>query len=247
MRANRPCNLAVLLVLAVSAGPSRCAEPLSEDRLYDRAVRASAWVVVKQESGAAILVDAEERLLVTNYHVVKDAEEVAVIFPQFVHGRVIDDRDFYWKNWKRLAATGRVIHRNVRCDLAVIQVDQLPSSARPAGFANRPIRPGDKVFRVGSPGAAGEAWQGAQGVVQSVGMHRLRYHSGQVASCSMVEDDAPPVPGHSGAGVLNAEGEIAAIHAAGEDSTGWSMGVEARVVEQFLKEARASAPTAPVR
>ena len=91
---------------------------------------------------------------------------------------------------------------------------------------------------MGSPGAKDEGWDLATGVVKKVRTHALRYHEGQYVLCRMVENDAPPIHGHSGSAVLNADGDLVAVHAAGEDATNLSMGVEESVVKKFLEEGR---------
>ena len=231
-------KVAALLVFLVLVVPGRSAEEPADDRVYDRAIRAAAWVMLPKSSASACLIDADAHLLLTNYHVVQDADEVQVIYPLYRRGRLIDDHDFYWRNWKQFATDGRVIHRDKTHDLALIQVDHLPASARALEFAAKAVEPGETVCRVGSPSAKDEGWQLTKGVVKKVATHSLRYKSGQYVLCRWVENDAPPIHGHSGSAVLNADGELVGVHAAGEDATNLSAAVEESVVKKFLEEGR---------
>jgi S1-C subfamily serine protease len=226
------------LALLVLAGRSSAGAP-SEDQLYDRAVRASAWILTDKESGSACLIDADDRLLVTSYHVVLDDDTVTVVFPQFVRGRLIDDRGYYWKNGRRLGTPGRVIYRDARRDLALIQVDRLPDSSRALVLAERPVEPNEFVYRV-STGNTNDAFRLVKGTVKQVRVRGMHYPSGQDVRCLIVESDAPPIAGHSGAAVLNADGDLVGVHSASEDASNvTSLAVEAGVVRAFLKEGRA--------
>ncbi|MCG9129297.1 hypothetical protein JT359_17045 [Candidatus Poribacteria bacterium] len=75
---------------------SRPRPELSVDEIYNKTVRSLIWVVSDKFQGSGVLIDADLRLAVTNLHVVKDNDEVAIFFPvRDLHGVLIDERDFY--------------------------------------------------------------------------------------------------------------------------------------------------------
>jgi S1-C subfamily serine protease len=246
MRAALARTRAALLPLAllVLAGRSSAGAPPA-DQLYDRAVRASAWILTEKAAGSACLIDADDRLLVTSYHVVREEDMVTVVFPQFVRGRLIDDPGYYLKNRRKLGMTGRVIYRDARRDLALVQVDRLPDSSRALALAGRPVEPNETVYRV-STGSTDDAFRLVTGTVKQVRLRSMHYPSGQDVRCRVVESDAPSIAGHSGAAVLNADGDLVAVHAAAEDETySTSLAVEAGVVKGFLEEGRAKLEPEP--
>jgi S1-C subfamily serine protease len=197
--------------------------------------------------GSACLIDADDRLLLTNYHLVTDEDAVTVVFPQFDHGRLIDDREYYWKNGRKQGTPGRVIHRDETRDLALIQVDRLPESAKALALAERPVEPEATVYRV-STGNTNDAFRMIKGAVKRVRLRKLTYASGQVVRCRIVESDARPIAGHSGAAVLNADGELVGIHAAAEDeSNETSLAIEVGVVKEFLEDGRAKLEREPAK
>jgi serine protease Do len=242
MRPSLSRQSAALLVLAMLMLPGRASAVTAEERLYNRAIRSSAWIITKNSCGSGCVVDADNRLLLTNYHVAQEEAEVAVVFPQFAKGRLIDDRAYYWKNWQKLSVRGQVIHQDQKRDLALIQVSRLPATARALKLATATPRPGDAVYRIGSPGADNECWRLVQGEVTKVGTYTMQYPSGQVVSCRIVHSNVPPIAGHSGSAVINDRGELVAIHAAGGGGSELSLSVAASVVRGFLEEGREAGP-----
>src|SRR5438874_13467816 len=96
------------MILILVATASMAAEPASgdEDSLYRRCLRSSVWVVTVQNKqpdkqldlsndgprlgqirqfsiGSGSLIDLEQRLVLTNSHVVGDSEKATVFFPLY--------------------------------------------------------------------------------------------------------------------------------------------------------------------
>ena len=193
-------KLFVLAMLLALASQVRAQDP--SPGLYVKALDASGWVIGKASSGAGCLVDGPHRLMLTNYHVIQEEETVHVAFPVFTGETVIDNRDFYWKNWRLLSIGGKVIHRDKKRDLALIQLDSLPRTAVPLKFADDVPRGGERVFRVGSPGADRECWLLTEGKVRELTQINLTYPSKQRVIARAVVSELPGTNGHSGAAVL---------------------------------------------
>src|SRR5688572_12334670 len=98
--------------------------------IQDKLLRATGWVVAPKSAGAGGLIDASRRLMLTNYHVVKEENEVKVVFPAFNNKGLIRLKDYYWKNWQKQGIRARVLHRDKGRDLALIQLDSLPGWVR---------------------------------------------------------------------------------------------------------------------
>ena len=207
-------------------------------KLYVKALDASGWVIGKASSGAGCLVDGPNRLMLTNYHVVQEEETVQVAFPVFTGETVIDNRDFYWKNWKLLSLGGKVIHCDKKRDLALIQLDTLPRTAVPLKLADQLPRVGERLYRVGSPGADRECWQQTEGKVRELTKINLTYPTKQNVIARAVVSELPGTNGHSGAAVLNGQGELVAVHAAKEDARSLSVSIDVNEVRAFLAEGR---------
>src|SRR2546423_581365 len=103
--------LAFVALLAARTANGRAGEPAAG--LHERAVRSAGWVATDKKSGAACLIDRENRLLLTNYHVVEENDDVLVAFPVYDgQGRLTADRQYYWDNFWRLKVKGKVLRRD---------------------------------------------------------------------------------------------------------------------------------------
>ncbi len=227
--------LGMWLALAL---PARVQAEDAAARLYGKALDSSGWVIGKGSAGAGCLVDGPNRLMVTNYHVVKDQDQVSVAFPVFVGDMLVADRDFYWKNWKILSVSAKVIFRDETRDLALIQVDSLPRTASPVTFAEKLPKVGERIYRVGSPSADQECWLQTEGNVRELKKVDLTYPSKQHVAATAVVSELPGTNGHSGAAVLNERGELVAIHAAKENARSLSVSIDVNEVRAFLTAGR---------
>lgn len=161
----------ILLILSMifglpNVGYSQVDE-LNVDYIYDKVVASLVWIVNPDDrvQGSGVLIDKELRILVTNYHVTKDNESVIVFFPlRDWSGKLIEDRDFYMnKNnfgvLKRLgySTTGRIIAKDPEIDLAIVQIQELPETAREIEYnfsysVHHSMSRGDMVQIFGNPG-----------------------------------------------------------------------------------------------
>jgi S1-C subfamily serine protease len=83
-----------LTLFAACAATIRAQGPASD--LYARTLRGTALILTPTGSGTGWIIDLEQRLVVTNEHVVGKHEQVEVVFPiQDAHGRPIAEFDFY--------------------------------------------------------------------------------------------------------------------------------------------------------
>ena len=86
---------------------------LADEKIYNQTLRSTAWVLAKTgdgtSSGTGVLVDADRKLLVTNFHVVGEARGTVIFFPDTSGSQVINDRDHYLRNVRRLGVRGQVV------------------------------------------------------------------------------------------------------------------------------------------
>src|SRR5438552_1498384 len=97
---SRRCSLGrmVLIGLCLAVLPALA---VAEESVYKKGVKSTVWVVqpaggTRFRMGSGSLIDAQKRLILTNYHVVTDQKDVVVFFPVFdTKGNPIQDRDKY--------------------------------------------------------------------------------------------------------------------------------------------------------
>jgi 2-alkenal reductase len=143
--------------------------------------------------------------IVTNYHVVEDAEIVKVIFAD---GR---------------SAQAEVIGGDPDADLALLQVDLSAAELRPLVLGDSDtLKVGHLTFAIGNP--FGQDFTMTTGIVSAVG----RTISGRNSSFSIpevIQTDASINPGNSGGPLINRQGEVIGINTMIVSDTGSSSGV----------------------
>jgi len=146
-------------------------------------------VVVENGEGSGVIVDADT--VVTNAHVIGDADEAQVVLA----------------SGRRLDATVEAI--DPRTDLALLS---LPGEDLPAAtFAEELPRVGELAIALGNP--LGFEKTVTAGIIS--GLHRAVPSSGQTpALIDLIQTDAPISPGNSGGALVNARGEVIGINVA---------------------------------
>ena len=139
--------------------------------------------------GSGVLISADGKIL-TAAHVVQTADVASVEFPD---GREI---------------IARVISSDVRSDVALLQLKEIPKGIEPAalGDSNK-IEVGDQVFVIGAP----------YGISQTLtaghlsGRHCLNSNDESSTSVEFLQTDAAVNGGSSGSPVFNLNGEVVGI------------------------------------
>ena len=152
-------------------------------------------IVPGTAQGSGIVLDNDGRV-VTNAHVVDEAEEVQVLLPS---GRLVE---------------GTVLGADVRRDVAVVQLVETDESVKVATFApSDRIRVGQLAVAVGSPFELSQTV--TAGIVSAVGRVVPSYgcqvggtRSAKCADVSMLQTDAPINPGNSGGPLADRTGRV---------------------------------------
>ena len=157
------------------------------------------------------MIDLDQRLLVTNEHVVTAHAQVEVVFPlPSKDGRPVAELAHYREHARRAVAD--VIDADGRRDLAVIRLREKPPAGTVAlKVAAREPRPAERVHSIGNPSLSSALWVYSTGSGRQVYAKEWRYGSGPMRSARVVETQSPINPGDSGGPVVNDAGEIIAV------------------------------------
>ena len=164
--------------------------------------------VPEASHGSGIVFDDGGRI-VTNAHVVDDADEVVVSLP---NGRQI---------------VAEVVGFDVRRDVAVLQLTEPDNSLVPAVFAfTEDVQVGQLAVALGSPFDLDRTV--TSGIVSAVGRVIDSYgcqlgFGAECAGVSMIQTDAPINPGNSGGPLADREGRVIGMNTAIQ-STGLTIG-----------------------
>jgi serine protease Do len=154
---------------------------------------------VLRASGSGFIV-SPDGLILTNNHVVADANKVTVILS--------DRREF----------DAKVVGRDPTTDVAVIKIDgqKLPTLAL---GNDETSRVGDWVLAIGNP--LGLDFTVTQGIVSAKGRGGFGgLYESKYAVVDYIQTDAPINPGNSGGPLVNVRGEVVGMNAAIASPTG---------------------------
>jgi len=221
-----PAAIDELARLLEVGGAGRNLPDLSARQIYDQAMASVVWITTVQGNsvgkGSGVLIDKKRRLIVTNEHVIRNAESIDVFFPWRDRNLKLNkDENFYFKNREWLenqgyVSRGRVIVQHVSNDLAIIQLAQLPPTASEIkhDFSRNvedSMEENDKVYILGNPGE--RLWNWTEGTFK-VPRQRCLPSGG---ACLEMTGDAEG--GNSGGPILNRQGMFIGILTAGTDET----------------------------
>ena len=164
--------------------------------------------------GSGFIVEHDGTIL-TNYHVVANAEKIVV--------KLVDDREF----------EAKVIGQDPKTDVAVIKIDaKMDLAIAPFGDSDK-LEVGEWVMAIGN--SFGLDRTVTSGIVSAKGRH-----IGAGPYDNFIQTDASINPGNSGGPLINLRGEIVGINAAIVTQTGGNMGIgfatPINVVKELLPE-----------
>ncbi len=232
-----------LLALLTAATPSPAQEPKGGAKVYRDAVGSTVWIHSARRSGPATgsgtLVDAERKLVLTNYHVVEDIPKATVYFPEFRDGRPVAERAFYTERANRLGIRGEVVGLAKSADLALVRLERLPAGVKAVSLAARSPEPGETVHSIGNAGKSGALWGYVSGTVRQV--YRKKWAAALSRTRTLkfearvIETDTPTNPGDSGGPLLNDAGQLVGVTQGGvTDASLVSYFIDVSEVRQLL-------------
>ncbi len=184
--------------------------------VYQQLLKSSAMIITPDGNGSGALVDSERRLIFTNYHVVGQLEEVDVLFPQYDGEQLITSRSDMAGRMEQDPIKGRVVARDMRRDLALIEIEEIPEGVEAIELAATSASPGEQVHSIGNPGASNALWIYTSGTVRQVyrKQHRISGEEGtavQSVDAYVLETQSPINPGDSGGPVVNNACQVVGI------------------------------------
>lgn len=194
-------------LLYLQDAPPLTDEELNLAQLYQDVAPSVVSIVVTtptgQSSGSGFVIDFDGHI-VTNFHVVDNAQQVVV---NFLDGTIT-----------RALINGM----DPDSDLAVIQVNLPEDRLHPIKFGNSDtLVIGQSVAALGSP--FGQRWTLTAGIVSAL-ERRIQGLSG-FSIGSAIQTDAPINPGNSGGPLFNLAGEVIGVNSQIRSDTGVNSGI----------------------
>ena len=159
--------------------------------------------------GSGVIVDKDGYIL-TNNHVIKDADEIKV--------KLSDKREF----------KGKVIGTDPKTDLAVIKIDSNHLPVIKLGDSEK-LKVGETVIAIGSPYGLNQTV--TSGIVSATG----RANVGIADYEDFIQTDAAINPGNSGGALVNVKGELVGINTAIFSTSGGYQGIGFAIPSSMAK------------
>ena len=151
-------------------------------------------------AGSGVIIDAERGYILTNHHVVENADEIQI---SLIGGDILD---------------ADVIGSDAATDIAVLKVEAANLIDMPIGDSEA-VRVGDFVLAIGNPFGLGHTV--TSGIVSALGRTGISRNGYE----DFIQTDASINPGNSGGALVNMRGELVGINSAIISRTGGNVGI----------------------
>jgi Do/DeqQ family serine protease len=153
-----------------------------------------------QAAGSGVIVDAKKGYILTNHHVVENADKITVTL------------------WDDRSLSAKVVGSDQGSDLALLQVASDNLVEMPFGDSSR-LRVGDYVVAIGNP--FGFSNTVTSGIVSALGRSGINAENYE----DFIQTDASINPGNSGGALVSLEGQLVGINSAIISRTGGNIGI----------------------
>jgi len=220
----RKTSPAVVNIAVLQPSPAE-QNPLLQDPFFRRYFGVpDAALQPAMAAGSGVIVDGQRGFVITNFHVVRNAEAIEVTL----------------KDGRKLRAEPLGVAPNL--DLAVLRIDARNLPTLPLGDSKK-LEVGDYVVAIGNPFGLGQTV--TSGIVSAT-----ERGLGQGDSRRFIQTDAPINPGNSGGALINLHGELIGINSAlfsptSSESSAGNVGIGFAIPSNVVKQVLASAERAP--
>ncbi len=190
---------AVVNISVVTRSPMEN-NPLFRDPFFRRFFGVPDQQKREQAAGSGVIIDAARGYVLTNNHVIKDAERAIVTLK--------DRRQF----------NAKLVGTDPGTDIAVLQIEAPNLSALKLGDSDV-LQVGDHVLAIGNPFGIGQTV--TSGIVSALGRSGLSVEGYE----DFIQTDASINPGNSGGALVNLRGELIGINTAIIGPSGGNVGI----------------------
>jgi len=206
---------AVVNVAVASAAPQVPQNPLLDDpffrRFFDLPEEFQQPPIPQQGVGSGVIIDAERGLIVSNSHVVQNAESIVVT--------LTDRRQF----------EAEVIGSDPPTDVALLKIEADGLSELELGNSDD-LDVGDFVIAIGNPFGLGQT--ATAGIVSALGRSGINVEGYE----DFIQTDASINPGNSGGALVGLDGTLKGINSAILSPAGGNIGIGFAIPSNMVRE-----------
>ncbi|WP_200762856.1 DegQ family serine endoprotease [Nitrosophilus alvini] len=166
---------------------------------------------VQRSLGSGVII-SKDGYIVTNNHVVNDADEITVTIPG-------SDKEY----------KAKVIGKDPLTDLAVIKIEAKNLKPIKVGDSSK-LKAGDIVFAIGNPFGIGETV--TQGIVSGLNRNSVGINTYE----NFIQTDAAINPGNSGGALVDSRGALIGINSAIITRSGGNNGIGFAIPSNMMKK-----------
>lgn len=226
-------NYTKLLSSSLTKAPKRIKTRGAGNKIYKTYANSVVYIgnFTGEGVGSGFLID-KPGIILTNWHVVDKADEVAVwTLPA-------DDVPSEKKLFEELDPIfGSVIATNKKEDLAIIKVGNFPDEIEPVKVGSiKEVQVGDKVFAIGHP--EGLPWTFSEGIINQIRKKKNWTYpkSDYKHLATVIQTQTPINPGNSGGPLFSVSGNLIGINTLKGPGENINFAVAVEHAIKFLKQ-----------
>jgi len=166
---------------------------------------------VQRSLGSGVVI-SKDGYIVTNYHVIQNADEITVSLSN-------SQKEY----------NAKLIGKDAGSDLAVIKIEEKNLSPIKFGYSDD-LRIGDIIFAIGNPFGIGETV--TQGIISALNKNKVGINKYE----NFIQTDASINPGNSGGALVDSRGALIGLNSAIISKSGGNNGIGFAIPVNMLKD-----------